>query len=308
MSATVQIRPAEVQDAPAITAIHCSNVLRWQVWEGQTTRPARYADLTPYQRWLHGGAWLDAGTCAFHLTRLAVGGGLALVAERAGRVLAEAECYIADEPAPYGRNLNLSILYVHRNYQKQGLGQALMAHCWELAQREGCDNFLIAHAEAPEFYRKLGFKLAERWRRWLVPVKPSKVTYTAKPLGDSSYETVRGWALPIGRYQNAHHDWERVRPKAVPDFAEWRDLKGERFSLKMGNENAVVAFEEQTPGVANTFVFTPIGYTPRLFSAVRDLGAKRGFAQLQCFAKADLVLPDAVKTDYVHQLFRKKVQ
>jgi hypothetical protein len=230
-----------------------------------------------------------------------------LVAERGGRVLAEAEFFIADEPAPYGHNLNLSILYVHRNNQKQGLGQALMAHIEEMAQREGCENVLIAHAEAPGFYRKLGFKLAERWRRWLVPTKPSKVTYTAKPLADSSYDTVRGWALPIGRYQNAHHDWERVRPNAVPDFAEWRDLKGERFSLKVGNQNAIVAFEEQTPGLANTFVFTPTTYSPRLFAAIRDLAARRGVTQLQCFVKSDLVLPDAVKTDYVHQLFRKRV-
>ena len=74
------IRPADVTDAPAISAVHCSNIERWQIDEGQGRRPGRYADLTPYQRWLHGGAWMDTETCAYHLGRLLNGGGIAWVA------------------------------------------------------------------------------------------------------------------------------------------------------------------------------------------------------------------------------------
>ncbi len=311
MSAALNIRPAQAADAPAITAVHCSNVTHWQIWDSGIARPARYADLTAYQRWLHGGAWFDPDTCAQHLERLFKGGGYALVAEVQGRVLAEAEFFVAEEPPPYGRNLNLSILYVHRNYHGQGLGSALLRAARALAEREGCETFLVANAEAPEFYRRQRLRLAERWRRDLVPVRTTTARYTAEPLADADYELVRGWALPIGRYQNAHHDWERTRPGAVPDFEEWRGLKGERYTLTTGRQRAIVAFEEGQPGLANTFLFTPPdgkGYTPMLFAAVRDLAARCGFKQLHCLVRSDLKLPGAIKTDYVHQLFKLQLK
>jgi len=309
MASSILIRPATVADAAAISAVHCSNVTQWQKWEMEGPRPARYVELSAYQRWLNGGAWFDAGSCAHHLDRLIKGGGSAWVAELGGRVLAESEMFIADEPEPYGRNLNLSILYVHRNHQGQGLGSALMVEALALARREGCENFLVANAEAPDFYRRQGLKRMERWRRLRVPTRASKAQYEAEPLADGPYALVQGWGLVMGRYQNARHDWERVRPGSVPDFEEWRDLKGERFAITVGRQKAIVAFEEQERGLANTFLFTPPegGYTPRLFGAVRDLALKRGFSQLQCFVRSDMELPEGVKTDYVHEVFRKRV-
>lgn len=308
------IRPADVADAPAISAVHRSNIERWQIEDGLDRRPARYADLTPYQRWLHGGAWMDAETCAYHLGRLIHGGGIALVAEVDGRVLAEAELHPAIEPPPFGRTLNLSVLYVHRNHQRGGLGSALMEHALKLA--EDCDTFTVSHAEAPDFYKKYGLKLAARYKRFQLPTRTGKERYTTEPLPDVDYELVRGYALPIGRYQNAHHDWERVRPNAAPDFPEWQRLRLERWWMAVRGQRAALIFEEQQAGTANTFLFTPsplgdfsdggrVGMG--VLSAIRDLAARSGFTHLHCFARADLKLPGAVATDYSQQLFMKRL-
>lgn len=308
------IRPASPADAPAISAVHCSSVSAWKTWDADgAPRPARYADLTPCQRWQNGGPWLDAGACARHLTRLLAAGGVALVAERNGRVLAEAELHLADEPPPYGRNLNLSTMYVHRNHQGQGIGAALMRHALTLAESEGCDTFTVAHAEAPDFYKKYGLRLAERWTRYAVSThtRSAVARYLAQPLPDAPYESIRGRAMPIGRYQNAHHDWERTRPGAAPDFDEWRGLRLERHALKLGLTRAAVVFEEvpSSVGVANTFLFVQSGFfNHALFDAIRDFAARLGFAGLHCFARSDSRLPGAVATDYTHELFMKRLR
>jgi GNAT superfamily N-acetyltransferase len=310
---SIHIRPATPDDGPAVSAVHASNILEWRQWGTDgALRPARYADLTPYQRWINGGPWMDPGTCAAHLRRQLAGGGIVLVAEmpRGGRVLAEAELFVADEPPPFGRNLNLAVLYVHRNHQGQGLGSALMQHTLALARSEGCDSYTVAHADEPGFYRRHGLRGAERWARFRVPVRESKTKYTVEPLPDAPYDLVRGWAMPLGRYQNAHHDWERVRPGAVPDFKDWQALRLERRWLTVGRSRAAIIFDEQPhyPGVANTFLFTPSRLTPSLFSAARDLAARSGFTHLHCFARTDAGLPDSRRTGYVSRLFMRRLR
>ncbi len=306
----ILIRPATARDAPGITAIHCSNVARWLRWEADgISHPARYADLTPYERWQHGGAWLDEATCRFHLQRLIEGGGFPLVAEAGGRLLAAAELHLASEPPPYGRNLNLSTLYVHRNHQGQGLGSALLAHAIELARSKECDTFLVANAEAPEFYKRHDLKQVERWVQYRLPTAKSRTAYDLEPLPDAPYALVQGYALPIGRYQNAHYDWERTRPNATPNFPEWRDLKLERYWLNLGKQRVAVIFEESPHqrGTAEVFLFTQSLLASKLVAAIRGLGNQLGFSHLQCFVRSDVQLTGGMKTNVEQRLFLRRL-
>lgn len=308
ITSLIRIRPTTLADANDICAIHVSNIDRWETGSGAS---ARYADLNPYQRWLHGGPWLDPGTCAHYLERFLSGGGLAFVAEVDGRVLAECELSPADEPPPYGRNLNLNTLYVHRNHQGQGLGSALMQHALNLATQLQCDTFQVANAEASEFYQRHGLKQTERWVRMKIPVgAANSSTPATQPLPDGTYEQVRGQALLIGRYQNAHHDWERTRPNAVPDFEEWRQLKLERHILTVNGHRAQVIYEEDPdhPATANLFLFDEAGFNPEVFSAVRRLGSQFGFTHLHCLIRSDFKLPNATPTDYEQHLFMKHLR
>lgn len=304
------LRPATPNDAPGITAIHCSNIIRWLRWEADgTSHPARYADLTPYERWQHGGPWLDESTCRAYLERLIAGGGFPLVAEAGGRLLATAELHLATEPPPYGRNLNLSTLYVHRNHQGQRLGSALLGYSIEFARSKECDTFLVANAEAPEFYKRHGLKQVERWVQYRLPTAKSRAAYSLEPLPDSSHELVQGYALSIGRYQNAHHDWERTRPNATPNFPQWHGLKLERHWLTLGKQRVAVIFEESPHrrGTAEVFLFTQSPLTSKLVAALRGLGGQLGFAQLQCFVQSNVQLTGGVKTGVEQKLFLKRL-
>jgi len=312
----VTIRPATPADVPAITAVHCSDIVVWKRWgPGGEAQAARYSELTPYERWLNGGPWMDEGTCAPHLEHLLAVGreAAALVVEVEGRVLAEAEAFIGDEPPPFGRNLNVSVLYTLRGHAGRGLGSALMAELFTIARRERCDTVMVGHAEAPAFYAKHGLAHLQTWRRVRLPVNTSQTQYTAERFEEADYDVVRGWAMPIGRHQSARQEWERLRPGGEPAFDEWRELRLERWRLEVRHSPAILILDEspRKPGVANVHLWLPPGQdlTRQLLAAMRDRAARSGFFELSCFMhdqQTPWLGPDARDDDYSQQVWLKR--
>lgn len=299
----VTIRPATLADVPAIVAIHCSDIITWKRWDAQgQAHLARYAELKPVERWMNGGPWLDQSSYAGYLGRLLRpdSGGVALVAEAAeagapGQVRAVAEASVGDEPAPFGRNLDISVIYTLRGYAGQGLGSRLMQALEAHARQAGCPVMMVTHAEAPRFYARHGFAPAQTWRRARLPAQPSNTQYQAEALTPGDYALVRGWGMPVGRYQSARQEWERIRPGAEPDFAEWRHLKRERWRLAVRQRPALLALEEdpRQPGLGDVHLWLPPGDTlsRQLLAAIRDRAARSGFAELMFFmAEASLPL------------------
>lgn len=285
---SVIVRPAAPDDAPAIARIHTSDVLTWRRWDEEGHELfARYEDLTPFERWLNGGPWMDESMLRPHLRRLIQGAGYALVAEADGEALAEAEAFVGDEPPPWGRNLNLSVLYTRRGSAGRGLGSALMTALFELARRERCDSFVVTHAEAESFYARFGLACWGTWRAGVLPVRESGTVYSAEAMTGWSYESVRGWGMPVGRYQSARQEWGRLAPEAVPDFPGWRHLRSERWRLTVRRAPAVLYLDElpHAPrGTANAHLWTPDGAMSRqLLTAVRDRAARSGFDRLRLF-------------------------
>src|SRR5205085_729254 len=241
------VRAATLDDVPAIVAIHRSDLVTWKRWDADdNVHLSAYGDLTPYERWLNGGWWMDPDLYRPYLERLLRpdGAGVALVAEMDGQVLAEAEAWLGEEPPPYGRNLNLSVLYTLRGHARHGLGTALMRALEARAAAEACDTLLVTMVEAPDFYRRFGFAPAETWRRARMPARAGNTQYTAAPHALGSYEAVRGWAMPVGRYQSSRQQWERAQPGLEPDFEAWRDLRHGAWRLEVRHEPALLLLEE----------------------------------------------------------------
>jgi predicted N-acetyltransferase YhbS len=295
----ITVRPATLADVEASVAIHCADIVTWRRWdEAGLAHLADYAELRAHERWLNGGPWLDAGTYAAYLARLLRpdSGGLALVAEADGQVRAVAEAWLGEEPRPFGRSLDVSILYALRGHTGRGLGSALMRALCERAEAEGCETVTVTHAEAPAFYAKQGFAPLEAWRRVRLPAQASNSVYQAERMAPGSYAGaggVQGWAMPIGRYQSARQEWERVQPGAQPDFEAWRGLRLDVWRLTVRRTPAVVVFDEQPRerGTADVHVWTPAGTLSRqMVAAIRDRGARSGFGELMFFA-AERTLP-----------------
>jgi GNAT superfamily N-acetyltransferase len=81
------------------------------------------------------------------------------VATLGDTVVGHAEWNVSDEPAPYGRYLYLGMLQVHREYQRQGVGQAMVEAGVARARSLPCDLVkTIPEPEACGFYVKCGFE------------------------------------------------------------------------------------------------------------------------------------------------------
>jgi len=109
----VTVRPAAESDLKAILEIHkAQNDFggSWFTNPFAGGKEARWDDLTPAQRWLHGGPWMDPQLLALHLRRYAEAKGAVLVAERGGKVVGEVELWPAEEPLPVGAYLCIEIL------------------------------------------------------------------------------------------------------------------------------------------------------------------------------------------------------
>ena len=284
----VNVRPATPDDIPAIVGIHCADIVTWRRFDADgQTHLADYADLRPYERWLNGGPWMDATTYAPFLARWMAPGqaGVALVAEVEGRVLAMAEAIVSDEPRPYGRNLNISVLYALRGHTGQGLGSALMQALERHAIGAGCDTLLVSHAEAPAFYARHGLAHLETWRRVRLPAQASRTLDAADVQPPGDYAAVAGWAILVGRYQSARQEWQRTQPDAEPDFPEWQGLRRERWRLEVRRSPAVLVLDEspRERGTADVHLWVPAGQTlsRQLLAAVRDRAARAGFSELK---------------------------
>jgi GNAT superfamily N-acetyltransferase len=293
----IRVRPALPSDVPAIVAVHRSDIVTWKRWddEGQA-HLTNYADLEPYQRWLNGGPWMDEASYAPYLARLLAPdqAGLALVAEQDGEVRAVAEAWLGAEPAPFGRNLNISVIYTLRGHAGQGLGSALMAAIEARGVAAGCDTLLVTHAEAIGFYARHGLAHLETWRRARAPARASHTHYTVQPFTPGDYSAIHGWAMPMGRYQSARQEWERVQPGAEPRFEAWRDLRQVGCRLAVRGAPALLWLEEvpRERGVADVHLWTPTPFVSRqLLSAVRDRAAQAGFRELMFFV-AEAALPE----------------
>jgi GNAT superfamily N-acetyltransferase len=312
----IHVRPATLADVPAIVAIHRSDIVTWKRWdEAGEAHLANYAELEPYQRWLNGGPWMDEGSYAPYLARLLAPdqAGLALVAELEGQVRAVAEAWLGDEPPPWGRNCNLSVIYTLRGQAGRGLGSALMAAIEARARLAGCATLMVTHAEATGFYARQGLAHWETWRRARVPARASQTVYRAEPVTPGDYTEVAGWAMPVGRYQSARQEWERVRPGAEPRFEAWRDLRQMGWRLVVRGAPAVLWLDEapRERGVADVHLWAPSpSLTRQLLAAVHDLAARAGFRELMFFV-AENALPQLGRVwrddGYKQQIWLKRL-
>jgi len=109
----VTVRPAVAADLPAVLGLHRARSDfggRWFENPFSGGQEARVEDLTPAQRWLHGGPWMDPELLDLHVRRVAANGGAILVAERDREVVGSAELWRGDDPLPLGPYLALMAL------------------------------------------------------------------------------------------------------------------------------------------------------------------------------------------------------
>jgi GNAT superfamily N-acetyltransferase len=307
----ITVRLATLQDTHAITAIHCSQVEQWARL-GQEGVSAPYESLSLYERWLYGGAWMSVETCAVHLNHLLAGAGIPLVAEIDGEVLAVAEVIESFEPLPFGHHLELSNLVTHQRHRGRGLATALLQYIINMARLMKCLKVIVSHAEAGEFYQKIGFNHAQDGFGLRLPTQMGRVFYQSADVTDQSRSQIKGLHMQLGRYRSSHQEWDRLFPQVwaagVPELLGV-NVALVRFEIT-GGGMALVHLREATeidcqPGDAHLACWSARPLTPSLISAIRDWASRKGYQTLVSFAaSSDLPLVGAeYSTTYRQSLY-----
>lgn len=310
------VRQATLADTYAITDIHCSNVpegvFTRRNFDGTRT-PVPYEELSLYERYMNGGPWMSVETCAVWLAHmLRYGDEMPLVAEADGMVLAEAEVTIGNEPAPYGRHLNIVTFNVHAESHGQGLGTALLDYIKHMARVMKVHQVLVARPQSLSFWKKHDFKPLVARREALVPTREGRVFYKAVQLGNFDHQQIDGWAMPAGRFQSARHEWINIWPgfwNCVPELAEPEIA---RFDVSLAGQHGILILQQDrfNPERANTYLWTERPLTQHMISAVRDRAARDGYQELSLFVDDQalaFVEADATEVQNAQMLYSWRV-
>ncbi|HKZ63969.1 MAG TPA: hypothetical protein VJ400_05965 [Thermoplasmata archaeon] len=108
----MNVRAATPQDAAGIVALHkgTNPYKDWYRDPSQRLGRVPYEDLTPFERWMHGGSWMDLSLFRRHFHECQVRGFPVFVAEEEGRVVGECEVWVDEEPEPFGRYAEVEIV------------------------------------------------------------------------------------------------------------------------------------------------------------------------------------------------------
>lgn len=207
----LRVRPATPGDAPQITRVHASDVEIWYRWKLDLTKvEAKREDLSPWERYMLGGWWLEEPLCRAHLEKFLQLGQWPLVAELDGRIIGEMEVIVGPDPG-WGWTAHIDALVVERGFRHQGAGRALVEEGRRLALEAGCSSYTLCPEDtAVGFYRKCG--LTDVWARQRdvrVPLGEGSALrpWDVRPGDLRSFTPLEGLPLRLGRFQTSYDEW-----------------------------------------------------------------------------------------------------
>jgi GNAT superfamily N-acetyltransferase len=311
----ITVRQAILADAAHITALHNATIATWtrRMADGESA-PASYDELTLFERWQNGGPWTSIEMCAVHIANLLRGSdGFPLVAEVEGRVVAEAEVFIGHEPEPFGHHINIPKLTAHPDYSGTVIGSALLTYIQQIAEAIRCRRVTVAHGEPDAaLYEHHRFNRTHTAQRIIIRAQEGRVFYKASELKTFDPAQIEGWHMPLGRYQNARQEWDRMLPgfwNSVPQIVETETA---RLHLTVTGQEAYALMQQDRdqPERVHAWVWTKRPVSSLMVMALRDWAARHNYAALVTFVW-DYTLPllevDFEQDGYTQALYSRGV-
>jgi GNAT superfamily N-acetyltransferase len=296
----ISVRLATLADTATIVNIH------------RTVRSAQvpgldFDDLTLIERWHEAGAWGSIETGAVHLNRMLAGSAIPLVAEVDGQVIGEAEVYESFEPTPFGHHLHVAVL-VSDPAQAGSGAAALINYITEMARLMKCDRVTAAAVEESRFYSSLGFRQSSHGHGVRFSAQEGRAFYQASEFTDRSYDQVKDWFMPLGRYQSSHYEWDKLFPQDwVAGIPELLNIATLHIRLTVTGQNAMIFFREgDQPGEITVACWSARPLTNPLLTAIRDRAFRDGYQTLVTYVlDSDLPLlgTDVQQSDYVQIVY-----
>jgi len=294
----ISVRLATLADTGAIVDIYRSH------------KPGLLSDLTLYERWQEGGPWMSIETGAVHLNRLLAGSGVPLVAEIDGRVSAEAELYEGFEPPPYGHHLHIGALVSHVDHEPHDLETALIKYSAEMARLMKCERITATGAEPRAFYDAQGFRHTRTGHGVRIPSQAGRVFYQSTELTEHKADQVKGWFMPLGRYQSSRQEWDRLFPQDwAAGIPELLNIATAHVKLTVTGQNAIMFLKESDqPGEVNVACWSARPLSQPLLTAIRDRAHHDGYHTIVSYVlETDLPANDIQATTYTQEFYELPV-
>ncbi len=282
----MQVRQATIDDTQKIARLFTARVPIWQRLGalGQVEN-LRYDELTIYERWLHGGAWMSLETGAIWLSHLLSGNGLAYVVDDRGSILAYAEAFYNRELTPMGTHLHLSNWLVEDESGSDEVHLALADAILSDARGPGrlSVDFPAYDEDQATLYRKyFGIVEAFRLTRYALHAQVGQSFYKSQDFDKVDAGMIDGWALAAGRISSPRALWETEWIEHWSGVPQIIERKKHRHYVNASGHEAVVCFHQQQYNERNADVYcwSPRNLSTQLLVAIRDMGHRLGYRTL----------------------------
>lgn len=291
----ISVRRAGSADIDAIVGVHCSFIDKWYRDPQLRQGPATYEELSPFQRGLHGGSWMDSTLLQGHMEDYFAHGDLLVVAERNGRVVGQADIRFEDEPPPFGKYVDIEMLIAHRDAQNQGVEEAVVKWTKELAKEGGypsvdsCTVSLECVGDEVERFGQLGFQIFRDQKmvtRDIGSVRKAEVPLPSvsgeRTLSEADFVSIRQLLLST-HVEPSRMTWYKMfegfaksfRGERPPDLTEAKEI-GFRRGAKLIRAVILIACSQWLQGQAELHVWVEPEYDrPDILSSLLGLAAER---------------------------------
>ena len=277
----MSIRQAILDDTAGISALFTAQIDKWQRMDARgQVQDLPYSDLTIYERWLHGGAWMSIETGSIWLSHLAGGAGLAFVYEDDG-IMGYAEAFISQEAEPYGYHLHVGKIVADDKAIREALMEHLIVQAGSIGRITAAST--VYDEKKLKFYRSFGLtELIQIQRVNLSSQGATAGFYKVTEHENASAEQIRDWQMPVGRVESARLHREELWSQLWLAIPSIKARKTHRLRFNAGGQDAFVVIQEHlyNPRNAEVFCWTPKALSSHLINAIRDWSYKTGYRSL----------------------------
>lgn len=305
------IRLATLDDVAEIVKLFCNPISRWQRWDARGhAQDVTYEEMSIYERWLHGGAWMSIESASVWLSHLLRGAGLPYVMDENG-IVAYLELYEGHEGAPFNHHLHIGRLVIYDTE----LENTLVQFAIEKAQSIG----RITISSSPyddhktNLYKRYAFTVLDNTQRLTMSATSGSVGfYKVTAHSKADYEQIAGWQMPIGRTESAAQHWQQLWADLWQGIPKIQARRTHRVKFNVAGQDAFVCLQQQLydARAADVYCWTPKKLSSQLVGAIRDWAYKEGYRSLSLTVDndiANLLKADAEKTPYQHIILARDV-
>jgi hypothetical protein len=304
----MQIRQATLDDVQGIHYLFRAQIDRWQrMTESGQVEDLSYEQLSIYERWLHGGAWMAVETGAIWLSHLLRGAGTPLVLVDSHQVMGYVETYSGNEPEPYQIHTHLGALIASNESVDDGR-EILLQHI--LTQAGKGTRITVSSTPYDEerlaFYKRYGFVEMPQVKQFNISAASGSIGfYQANEHLNADPNQIKGWMMPVGRRESARCHWEQLWANLWQGIPEVINRRTHRQRFSASGQEAFVYLQQHLyiPRAAEVSCWTAKPLSGQLVSAIRDWAYKQGYRTLMMTvndATAKALGGDTESTPYQH--------